>query len=489
MLITVGWATLIAQAQAPTGRLATDSIMAINNQAFSLIFTNLDSAEQLANLGYNQALLQKDTLTTARALSVLGSVNWAKANYNLSLKLYFDALSLYEAKNDTLGVIRCYNNIAEVYKKLKYYDNALRYLSKARKKIELYTPGKESFLNILNTAQTFIALHQYDSAHFYLTKAQHFPKESTTIKWVSFMNYLLAKLAYQEGDYEKAGIYIEQSIFFAESIANSLRLCEGYILQGEVLVKQGKRLKALNYFLKADSIAQKQNYQHQKLNLYKNFYELAILVDHDTNAIEYLLEYSNLKDEIYQVSISRQAAEFETVYELEKIEQENNMLQLQQATNNKVIKYQIGFIILALIALVVATYFIVAMNKQRKSLTEALAQLEEKSKEVEQQKKELEKQSTKTEALNRELTLLNKNLESRALEIARDIEIKTQKMNKYAFMNAHKLRGPIASILGLINLFGKNLPAQDEATMIEMLKESADKLDKVVHEIKDVIDE
>ena len=85
--------------------------------------------------------------------------------------------------------------------------------------------------------------------------------------------------------------------------------------------------------------------------------------------------------------------------------------------------------------------------------------------------------------------MLNKNLESRAQEIAREIEDKNKKMNKYAFMNAHKLRAPIASILGLINLFGKEITEDDKKAMVRMLKESAQKLDNVVHEIKDVIDE
>ncbi|VAW26392.1 hypothetical protein MNBD_BACTEROID06-547 [hydrothermal vent metagenome] len=136
----------------------------------------------------------------------------------------------------------------------------------------------------------------------------------------------------------------------------------------------------------------------------------------------------------------------------------------------------------------IAIYFLLIVNKQRKSLKVALTELEVKSKLVEAQKHKLEKQSQTTDLLNKELTLLNKNLDSRAQQIAREMEVKNKKMNKYAFMNAHKLRAPIASILGLINLFGKDITTQDEKAMIRMLKESAHKLDNVVHEIKDVID-
>jgi len=196
-----------------------------------------------------------------------------------------------------------------------------------------------------------------------------------------------------------------------------------------------------------------------------------------------------LKDKIYNLSVSRQAAEFETVYQLEKMEKENNLLQQKQDNSSNIIEYQIAFIIASVAALLIAVYFLLTVNKQRKSLKVAIAELEIKSKLVESQKHKLEKQSKTTEVLNKELTLLNKNLDTRAQEIAREIEVKNKKMNKYAFMNAHKLRAPIASILGLINLFGKDISAGDEEIMIRMLKESASKLDNVVHEIKDVIDE
>lgn len=469
--------------------LSHDSLVSLNEYALSLIYINPDSAHYLADMAYKISFKQKDPLGIALSISTIAGVNWAQAEYNLALKAYFDALSKYEVLQDTTGILRCYNNIAEVYKKLENYVNAKRYLYKAQELHTLFFLEKFLVLNSLNLAELYLEEKNYDSVTHYLKKAKTAPSNQLTIRYYATINYDYALLNKDTSNFDLANIFIEECIGFAKMENNERRLAEAYNIKGEILIELNQHQQAIDVFKKALKIAIKLKHEHLELRIQKNLYVLDFEKGKTINALTHILRYAELRDKIYTTSISRQSAEFEKAYEFEKIEKENSVLQLKQNINDSIIKYQIGFIILALIALSIAVYFLVIINKQRRSLKLALALLEEKSRIVETQKIELEKQSKKTHALNKELTLLNKNLESRAHEIAREIELKNKKMNKYAFMNAHKLRAPIASILGLINLFGKALEPQDEKTMIRMLKESADKLDNVVYEIKDIIDE
>lgn len=470
-------------------KLSHDSLMAFNEHALSFIYSNPDTADVLANKVFELSLQQGDSIAIARALTVLASVNWAEAKYNLALKLYFDALSRYKDLGDMDGIIACNNNIAEVYKKLKNYTNAKRYLFMAKNLQKKTKLDKYPMLNYLNIAEIYLAEKKYDSASFYLGKAKETPEDQATLDYLSTINYSYALLNRDTANYDLAKTFIDQSISFAKTINNQRRLSEAYNLLGEIFLETNKHQIAKIYFEKALDLAQILHHELLELNVNKNLYKLDLEDGKPINAITHILRYTELNDKIYSVSISRQATEFEKVYELERIEKENSLLQVEKNVNERFIRYQVGFIVLSLLALAIAIYFILAINNQRKTLKEALSLLEEKSLEVEKQQGKLEEQARNTEALNQELTLLNKNLESRAQEIAREIEDKNKKMNKYAFMNAHKLRAPIASILGLINLFGKNLGEKDEKTMVRMLKDSADKLDKVVHEIRDVLDE
>ncbi len=475
--------------QDPEILISSDSLTALNKYALSLIYTNPDSAIYYANQAYRISLRQKDSLQIANSLTSIALVNWAEAKYDLALKLYFNALANYEELQDSTGILRCYNNIGEVYKKLKNYSNTKRYLYKAQNMYKVYFPTKTPILNYLNFAELFLEEKNYDSAAFYLNKAKSAPSSELNVVYYATINYNYAILTKDTANYELANTFIDQSIHFAKMANHNRKLAEAYNIKGEIFIDKNNHNQARGFFELALDLAIELKHEQLELRIHKNLYILDFEKGNTISAITHILRYTELKDKIYSISISRQSAEFETVYELERIEKENSMLQLKQAVNDSIIKYQIGFIIFALIALVIAVYFVLAINKQRKYLKDALVQLEEKSKVVEKQKVKIEKQSRNTSVLNQELTLLNKNLESRAHEIAREIEVKNKKMNKYAFMNAHKLRAPIASIMGLINLFGKDITPEDETTIISMLKISSDKLDNVVHEIKEVIEE
>lgn len=469
--------------------ISSDSIVSLSREAFFYIYKDIEKSEELANLAYDQALASADSFALAHTLNTLGSINWAEARYNLALKLYFESLSKYEALGDSLGILISLNNIGEVYKRLKNITNAKSYLFKAADIYKVIRPTSYPILNYLNLAEIYIEESKYDSASYYLAMVKNAPEDQLSENYLATINFDYALLNKDTSNYDLAKTFVDQSISFAKSIKNDRRLAESYNLLGEILLETNYRKEAEKNFELALGLAVKLHHELLELKINQNLYKLDLEEGKTINAITHILRYTELNDKIYTISVARQAAEFETVYELDRIEKENALLQLSQNANKSIIRYQVGFLTLALLALAVAIYFILAINKQRRSLKETLGLLEEKSQMIEKQKEELEKQAKNTEALNQELKLLNKNLESRAQEIAHEIEDKNKRMNKYAFMNAHKLRAPLASILGLINLFGKNISAEDEKKMVKMLKDSAHKLDNVVHEIRDVIDE
>lgn len=481
--------TSLGEHSLPKNEISHDSIINLSREAFFYIYSDLEKSIQLANLAYEKALVNNDSSAIAHTLGTLGSINWAEAKYNLALKLYFESLTHYEALGDSMGVLINLNNIGEVYKKLKNLTNAKRYLFKAASIYKSVDSSSYPILNYLNLAEIYIDESNYDSASFYLDIVKSAPPKQLSKNYLASINYDYGLLNKDTANYEIAQTFVEQSIEFAKSVKNERRLAEAYNLLGEIFFELNKRNLARKYFSEALTGAQKLNHELLELKVNQNLYKLELEEGNTVNAITHILRYTELNDKIYTISISRQAAEFETVYELERIEKENSLLQLKQSANDSLIRYQVGFLILSLLALAIAIYFILAINRQRRTLKTALSLLEEKSQLIEKQKKEIEKQAKNSEALNQELKLLNKNLESRALEIAREMEDKNKKMNKYAFMNAHRLRAPIASILGLINLFGKDITTKDEKTIVRMLKDSAQKLDNVVHEIKDIIDE
>ncbi|HEY5824335.1 MAG TPA: hypothetical protein VIT44_08220, partial [Cyclobacteriaceae bacterium] len=84
------------------------------------------------------------------------------------------------------------------------------------------------------------------------------------------------------------------------------------------------------------------------------------------------------------------------------------------------------------------------------------------------------------QASNEEIQVINDNLEQIVRERTLELEKKNKALEEYAFINAHKLRSPVASILGLMNLMNKT-KLDDEASIIaQHMVKSTEQLDEVI---------
>lgn len=82
-----------------------------------------------------------------------------------------------------------------------------------------------------------------------------------------------------------------------------------------------------------------------------------------------------------------------------------------------------------------------------------------------------------------EIKAINENLEKLVRERTTELEKKNAALEEYAFINAHKLRAPVASILGLINLFRSASLDDEGKDVLGHLEKSAFKLDEIVSDI------
>lgn len=128
------------------------------------------------------------------------------------------------------------------------------------------------------------------------------------------------------------------------------------------------------------------------------------------------------------------------------------------------------FVVEGGLLLAVAAVFMVLLIRARYNLT------------VKEIKARLALQASNEEiqAQAEEIKLINDNLELIVQDRTRELERKNKALEEYAFINAHKLRSPVASILGLMNLMNKT-SLNDEASIIaQHMNKSTEKLDEVI---------
>jgi signal transduction histidine kinase len=98
-------------------------------------------------------------------------------------------------------------------------------------------------------------------------------------------------------------------------------------------------------------------------------------------------------------------------------------------------------------------------------------------------------QKAELERTKEELQELNENQERTIDERTRDVIKQSEKILEYAHINAHSLRGPLARVLGLVNLINKAEDPDEIKDMVKRLDVSAHELDGVVRDINKRLNE
>ena len=108
--------------------------------------------------------------------------------------------------------------------------------------------------------------------------------------------------------------------------------------------------------------------------------------------------------------------------------------------------------------------------------------------EIQRQTEEIMTQNEEISAQSEEISVINENLENLVKERTQEIERKNKVLEEYAFINAHKLRSPVATILGLINLFSKTKLDAEGIEINKRLQHTANELDDIVRSITKAIE-
>jgi signal transduction histidine kinase len=115
---------------------------------------------------------------------------------------------------------------------------------------------------------------------------------------------------------------------------------------------------------------------------------------------------------------------------------------------------------------------------------------------IARQRMELQSRNEELILANQELTALNERvhhsnevLEHRVDERTVELTERNKTLTEYAFINAHMLRSPVSRIKGLINLFSITNDETEKKKVQEILIQSAEELDNVVHKISKKLNE
>jgi hypothetical protein len=148
------------------------------------------------------------------------------------------------------------------------------------------------------------------------------------------------------------------------------------------------------------------------------------------------------------------------------------------------------FYLFAIVTIVAGGYGVIRYRERRLTLDKLVLErrVAERTREIQRNTEEIQAQNEEIMAQAEEIKGINENLEMLVHQRTAELEKKNKALEEYAFINAHKLRSPVASILGLVNLLSKTHLDGEAKAINQHLKQSAEELDDIVRSITQAIE-
>jgi signal transduction histidine kinase len=419
---------------------------------YSHALSSLKKAYELATSTKNTSLLQ-DCLNQMASLYLMLKI------YDKALDYYHQVLKLYQKENNASMIGRTLNNIGIIFYKLDDTENALKYFSESLEiRIEI---GEENrtFVNYNNMALIYNSLNDHEKAIYHFKKAIE-----VGIKYErgnSLANaYNGLGIVYQKmGNPVLARQFINKSIEECERINDALLQSSNYFYLAKLYVDENNFIRAKDMLAISDSlesIAPDKQKSYNNHVLYSEIYALKKMYD---SAFYHQKKASDLKSEVFNEKLSKNLAEIQLGLQAEKASVEI-ALKDEKIHQNRELNYFLFTIVLlslALISLVYRNYKVT--NRINQKLSESHQEIETQKNQLQKKNEELARAKIIIETQNERLRTINEELEDavrkRTLELSRtnqELEKAVHDLDQFIYKTSHDLRGPIATMQGLVNL-------------------------------------
>jgi tetratricopeptide (TPR) repeat protein len=415
----------------------------------------------------------------AEALNLLGVNKAIQGDFDVAQNYLVEALKVFELTNNKAGQAKILNNLSGVLLNSGNEDKAGLYMDKS---IELWLSlGDSSRIadGYVARAILFRSQKKYAEALSYLQRALSIYNKRNDIERIGQVYFNLGCVQKDLNLLADALVSFKKSIAIHNAKAQ-YHLPELYKLIGEVHTSLSSYDSAQMYLDMALKKAEKQNLKKDKMEIFGALSKLYKARNDYKTSLLYLEQHNEIENEIFDNEKSRQLQELQTRFQTKE---KDNQLKLNSYLINKqriiIGASAIGGVLLIVI-LVLSLIFYRDKSRSHKALMGLNREIQEKSEEIARQSEELQ-------AMNAEVHAINTNLEKLVKERTEKIHDQNKVLKEYAYMNAHKVRGPLARILGLVNLYKDHQVSVVE--LFDKVEDSAVELDKVINEINSSLEE
>ncbi len=441
----------------------TSTVIKLNKHAYDARLTNAEETIDLSGKALALAMKLGYTRGIAESYRVQGIGQYYQNAPEDAINSYLQALSYFAKCGDKVGEARIDYNIGNLYRD-NDHDKSLEYFQKGRDIGERLHNESLIATSFLDFGNVYARKKEYNKALNYYNQSQAIfsrLKDSTNLilceqnSGVAY--YRLNQFDTAEKLLTDATTKAKEKDLNETVASTDLTLAELYINQSKFddatrVVAEGQAYATI---IKDEKI------QH---DLVYTSYELEFKRKNYEKALSYLTQVYRADSLIGKTSLYSQIHIFE-VEHLRK-EQQIESERIDQQNQYERVRFWMATAVVGLLIVVIA---LLVSNVKRKAKTNL--QLTELNGEVSRQKDNLDR--------------VNHHLEEIIDERTKDLQIKNRKLSEYSSYLSHQIRGPIATLKGLMNLEKEGLVDKQEC--ISMMDKCVSEIDEKIIEMSDMM--
>lgn len=448
----------------------------LNKLSHTYTGSSINMAEQVAREALEIATNINYAEGIAASYNNLGIVYSIRGDYTEGLDFFLKTLRIREQEGDLSGQASVSGNISRLFTYQHDYDKALEYAKKSldifRKTDDYIAMGKTYVASgriYVSLGDGDQALAMFELALEIFEKHENKAEQGWTLLQITNAYEIL-------GDYAKAVDYALQAMKLIDEKTDPYTTIELYNSLGSVYVHQKKFKEAVNYLRMAAALADREEDHNGRLNARIKLSRLYQQTGQYDSALMYHKAYTTLYQEVFNAERAQQMAVIENLYQSEK---KDKLLELR----NQRIEFQATIIVVGsilLVMMIVSGFILYLYYHNKKQHNQKLSKLNQ---EIFEKHEEILAQAEELTQANEEIGRINESLEAEVKLRTEKIEVQNKKLIEYAYSNAHRVRGPLARIMGLAKLMQNETSPEQLKEYNDHLHASAVDLDTVIRNI------
>jgi signal transduction histidine kinase len=451
-----------------------------------------------------------------KLLTEVGSIYLKLSEYDLANRYFFQALKLSEQHNLVLETARLYIQLAWIYKDQGNYKLALDYTNQA-----------QAICKRIGDKYGMASCHNVRGLVFYLQKkypesieeheqAKKIRQEIQYNEGVAASIFNMSLVYVDQKNIEKALSLQKEAVAIEEAIGNSFTIGISYNYIAELLIMKGRLDEAEVYLNKTHRLAlqtQSKLLLRNNANFFADLYEAK----HDyKKALEYRKQYQILNDSIYSSASAGKLAEMQALYQLEKKDQQIQLLNNEKALHESQLevqesklRFQFLIIASASVGLVLISIVLYSTYRNAKRMRKLNREISEQNEEIQAQSEELSESNSTLTTLNAQIIEKNEEIQAQSEELteanqtisqinrsledkveARTIELKQayKELDTFFYRSSHDFRRPLTTFMGLAEVAKITIKDPNALELFSKVNDTAHYLDKMLVKLQSISD-